>query len=176
MSRHRWGRAAPLFAIALLAAGCASMHGGRSQVVLVASEPPGARILVGGEPAGVTPNFVRLQRHGAVITLDKDGFLPQQIAVPRSVARRGWLLGDVALGALLLLARGAYALSMWGLTLGVDLATGAAWEFPDEVTAALEPAPPDPEPTVPDPHGIRGTSSDHPREDTERTRACLDCR
>lgn len=55
MSRRRRGRAAPLFLIALLApAGCASMHGGRSQVVLVESEPPGARIVVGGEPAGLT--------------------------------------------------------------------------------------------------------------------------
>ena len=169
--------APPLLLIALLlTSGCASMHHGRSQVVLVESEPPGARILVGGEPAGVTPNFVRLQRRGAVITLDKDGFLPQEIAVPRSVARRGWLLGDVALGALFLLVRGTYALSMWGLTLGSDFATGAAWEFPDEVTAALEPAPPDAASAGPGPDGIRGAPSVDPREDAERTPACFDCR
>lgn len=115
-----------------------------------------------------------LKRRGAVITLEKDGFLSQEIAVPRSVARRGWLLGDVLLGAVFL-ARSAYALSMWGLTFGVDLATGAAWEFPDAVMAALDPAPPGGGPAVRDPEGFGGTPSDEEGNDTERTSACLDC-
>ena len=164
MSGYR-SSATPLFLIAvLLANGCASMHHGRSQVVLVGSEPPGARILVGGEPAGVTPNFVSLKRRGAVITLDKDGFLPKEIAVSRSVALGGGVLGDVLLGALFIGSRAyASAVSMVALTLGSDMATGAAWEFPDEVTAALELEPPDVTRASPHPEGARGSSSNDPR-------------
>ena len=134
MSGYRSSATSLTLTAVLLANGCASMHHGRSQVVLVESEPPGARILVGGEPVGVTPNFVKLKRRHGVITLDRDGFLPEVIEVPHSAA--GWLLGDVGLG-MLLISTGPYMLA---LTLGLDLATGAALELPDEVTATLEPA------------------------------------
>ena len=148
----------PLLLISLmLAGGCASMHHGRSQPVIVASDPPGARILVGGEPAGVTPNLVMIKRRGVAITLDKDGFLPQAIEVPRSAS--GWLLGDVALGALFL-AAGPYVL---GLTLGLDLATGAASELPDEVTATLEPARAGAKPASRNPEGAHGHRVIHGR-------------
>ena len=83
----RWGRAMLLLVIGLLVAnGCASMRHGRSQVVLVNSEPPGATILVGGEPAGATPDFVELRRRGAVVTLEKHGFLPEAIELGRSIS------------------------------------------------------------------------------------------
>ena len=82
------------------------MHHGRSQVVLVESEPPGARILVGGEPVGVTPNFVELKRRHGMIALDRDGFRPEVIEV-LGVAGP-WVLAG---------------------TLGLDLATGAAWKL-----------------------------------------------
>lgn len=147
--------ATPWFLIALLLAnGCASMHHGRSQVVLVESEPPAARILVGGEPAGVTPNFVRLERRDAVITLDRDGFSPAEIEVPRSVAMDGGVLGDALLGALFW-ATGPYVLAA---TLGLDLVTGAAWKLPEKVMATLEPEPADGEPASPYPEGVRGPS------------------
>lgn len=164
MSGYR-ASATPLFLIALLlASGCASMHHGRSQVVMVESEPPGARILVGGEPAGVTPSFVELKRRGAAVTLVKDGFLPKEIAVPRSVAMGGGMLGDALLSALFFANRQyASALSMVVLTLGLDLATGAAWELSDEVTIALDPAPSDATRASSHPEDVRGTPSDDPR-------------
>ena len=140
MPGHRRHRALPPLLICLLLVnGCASMRHGRSQVVLVESEPPGARILVAGEPAGVTPNFVELARRGAVITLDKDGFLPEAIPVPRSLNEE--VQGEATLVALLMLTAHplAVGLSLLGLTLGTDLATGAAWKFPEEVRATLEP-------------------------------------
>ena len=144
MSGYR-PRATALFLIALLLAnGCASMHHGRSQVVLVESEPPGARILVGGEPAGVTPNFVRLKRRDAVITLDRDGFLPEEVEVPRSVA--DGVMGDVLLGGWLFRAAGPWVLAA---TLGLDLVTGAAWKLPGQVGAALEPEPAEAAPAAP---------------------------
>ena len=138
--------AMPLLLIAaLLANGCATMNHGRSQPVIVRSEPPGARILVGGEPAGVTPDFVILSRRGAVITLEKDGFRPAEIDVRRSMA--GILLGNVALGVLwmmtglpMLFGLSRTAPYVLGATVGSDLATGAAWELRDQVSATLEPA------------------------------------
>lgn len=156
MSGHRWGRSMPSLLIGLLVAnGCASMRHGRSQVVLVESEPPGATILLEGEPAGVTPNFVELRRRGAVVTLEKNGFLPEAIELGRSM--RGEVQSEATLGALLLLTPyPAWAgLSLLGLTLGTDLATGAAWELPEEVGATLEPAPVDPEPASRRRTGVR---------------------
>lgn len=139
----------------LLANGCASMRHGRSQVVLVESEPPGARILVGGESAGVTPNFVKLQRRDAVITLDRDGFLPEVVEVPRSVAAGDGVLADVLLGGLLLGVVGPWVLAG---TLGLDLATGAAWKLRGQVAATLKPEPADEGKTSPRPQGVRGAS------------------
>ena len=162
----------------LLANGCASMHHGRSQPVIVRSEPPGARILVGGEARGVTPDFVMLSRRGAVITLEKDGFLPAEIEVPRSMAEM--LLGDVALGVLWMmtglprlfgLARTApYVLAP---TLGLDLATGAAWELDEEVSARLEPVSVDVEEASAHPEGVAGPPSERAPGDAGRTPACL---
>lgn len=157
MSGHR-SSATPLVLIAvLLANGCASMRHGRSQVVLVESEPPAARILVGGELAGVTPNFVKLKRRDAVITLDRDGFLPEEVQVPRSVAAGEGVLADVLLGGLLLGVAGPWVLAG---TLGLDLATGAAWKLRGRVGASLEPEPAGVATTSPPPEGARGAS--HP--------------
>ena len=157
MSGHR-STATPFVLIALLlASGCASMHHGRSQVVLVESEPPGARILVGGEPVGVTPNFVELKRRHGVIALDRDGFRPEVVEVPRSVAAGEGVLADVLLGGLLLGVAGPWVLAG---TLGLDLATGAAWKLRGHVTATLEPEPADVERPSPNPEDVRGASKE----------------
>ena len=161
MSGHRWGPAMPSLVIGLLFAnGCASMRHGRSQVVLVESEPPGATILVGGEPAGVTPDFVELRRRRAVVTLEKDGFLPEAIALRRSMNSE--VQSEATLSALLMLTPYPLwaGLSLLGLTFGTDLASGAAWELPEEVGATLEPAPVDPEPASRRRTGVPGRSSD----------------
>ena len=159
MSGYRASTTPLLLMAILLANGCATMHHGRSQVVLVESEPPGARILVGGEPAGVTPNFVKLKRRDAVITLDRDGFLPEEVEVPRSVAAGEGVLADVLLGSWLFRAAGPWALAA---TLGLDLVTGAAWKLRGKVRATLDPEPVDVESASPhpesaaDPIGICG--------------------
>ena len=131
------------------------MNHGRSQVVLVESEPPGARILVGGEPAGVTPNFVELKRRDAVITLDRDGFLSEEVEVPRSIAAGEGVMADVLLGGLLLGVAGPWVLAG---TLGLDLMTGAAWKLRGQVRATLEPEPADVEQASPDLEEVRGAS------------------
>jgi len=138
MSGHRWSAAPPLLIALLLTNGCASMQGGRSSVVLVESEPPGARILVGGKPVGVTPNFVKLERRDAAVTLEKDGFLPEAVEVPRSIS--GAVVLDVLLGGWLSTLAGPWVLVT---TLGFDLVTGAAEQLAGEVRATLEPKPED---------------------------------
>ena len=122
----------------LLANGCASMRHGRSQVVLVESELPGATILVEGAPAGVTPNFMQLRRRGPAVTLKKDGFLPEAIEFGRSMNAE--VQSEATLSVLLMLTPYPLwaGLSLLGLTLGTDLANGAAWELPEEVGATLE--------------------------------------
>ena len=161
MSGYRWGPTMLSLMIGLLVAnGCASMRHGRSQVVLVESEPPGATILVGGEPAGVTPNFVELRRRGSVVTLEKDGFLPLAVKLRRSMNAE--VQSEATVSALLMLTPQPLwaGLSLLGLTLGTDLATGAAWEFPEEVGATLEPAPMHPEPASRRLTDVRGPSND----------------
>lgn len=170
-------RVMPLLLIAVLANGCATMSHGRSQPVIVRSEPPGARILVGGESAGVTPNFVMLGRGGALITLEKDGFRPVEIEVPRSMAEM--LLGDVALGVLWMMTGlpKLFGLSrtapfVLGVTLGFDVATGAAWELADEVRATLEPASVDVESVAGGAEGAAGSPSEAPAGAGGRRPAC----
>lgn len=155
MSRYRSSATLMALIAVLLANGCASMRHGRSQVVLVESEPPGARILVGGESAGVTPNFVKLKRRHGVIMLDRDGFRPEVVEVPRSVAAGEGVLADVLLGGLLLGVAGPWVLAG---TLGLDLATGAAWKLRGRVGATLEPESADVPTTSPRPEGVRGAS------------------
>ena len=117
--------------------GCASMHHGRTQQVIVTSEPPGARILADDRPVGVTPGIVTVNRRGVVLRLEKDGFLTEEIRMSR--APSGWLAGSAVL-AMPSLLTGPYALLGLALTLGVDLGTGSAWKVPERVEAALEPA------------------------------------
>lgn len=138
----RTGIGRALGCMALLAAGtvvsvgCASMHHGRAQHVIVTSDPPGARIVADDRTVGVTPEFVTVNRRGAVLRLEKDGFLTKEIRMPR--APSAWLAGSALLAAPFLWA-GYYAPVAVGLTLGVDLGTGAAWKFPEQVDVALEP-------------------------------------
>ena len=161
MSGCRRGRAMSSLVIGLLFAnGCASMRHGRSQVVPVESEPSGATILVEGAPAGVTPNFVELRRRGAAVTLEKDGFLPETIELRRSMNAE--VQSEATLSVLLMLTPYPLwaGLSLLGLTLGTDLASGAAWELPEEVGATLEPAPVDPAPASRRRTAVPGPSND----------------
>lgn len=129
------GRTELLAAVLAVSVGCASMHHGRTQQVIIGSDPPGARILDGDEPLGVTPNFVKLRRHGALLRLEKDGFRSKEIRMPRSPSIRLW--GDIGLGAPFLFL----APQVLAFTLGLDLLTGAAWEFPERVDVALDSVP-----------------------------------
>ena len=117
-----------LVAELVTSAGCASMHHGRTQHVIVTSEPPGARIYANDEPVGSTPDFVTVNRSGTVLRLEKNGFLATEIRMPR--APSAWLAGSTLL-AIPFIVAGSHWLAGAALTLGVDLGTGAAWKFPE---------------------------------------------
>ena len=117
-------------------AGCASMHHGRTQPVIVTSDPPGARIFANERRVGVTPDAVTVNRRGTVLRFEKDGFHTQEIRMSR--APSAWLAGSAVL-TLPLILNGLYVLPGLALTLGVDLGTGAAWKLPERVEATLEP-------------------------------------
>lgn len=125
-----------LSACLLMPGGCASLHHGRTQHVVVASDPPGARIFAGDEPVGVTPDVVTVNRSGTVLRLEKNGFRTQEIRMPRVPS--AWLAGSVVLAVPFLLA-GSHWVSGAALVLGVDFGTGAAWELPERVETALDP-------------------------------------
>ena len=133
--RGRAVAAALLGACLVMPGGCASLHHGHTQHVIVTSEPPGARIFAGNEPVGVTPDFVTVNRSGTVLRLEKNGFRTEEIRVPRLPSP--WLAGSVVLAVPFLVA-GSNWLS-GALVLGVDFVTGAAWELPEQVEAALDP-------------------------------------
>ena len=117
-------------------AGCASMHHGRTQPVIVTSDPPGARIFANERRVGATPDAVTVNRRGTVLRFEKDGFHTQEIRMSR--APSAWLAGSAVL-TLPLILNGLYVLPGLALTLGVDLGTGAAWKLPERVEATLEP-------------------------------------
>ena len=135
-----------LTACSLVSTGCAGIMNGRTQRVGVSSNPPGAQVFLGCEPAGVTPVMVDLPRRerDLVLRLEKDGFVTREVPVERSFSR--WLWGDAVWSSMvgsaagleggLPASAGAGAL-MLGITAGVDLATGAARTFPNVVRTTL---------------------------------------
>lgn len=149
-ARHGKYRQLVTGTILAFSCGCATLASPSStQRVVVSSDPPGAQLLVDGQPAGVTPTAVELGRRDRETTLrfEKDGFLPDERSVRRSVSR--WLLADVAFIAVTSFLPGggdegppppriAVGLS-W--VLGLEYLTGAAFRLPKSVDAKLTPAP-----------------------------------
>lgn len=133
----------------LLSCACATLASPTSvQRVVVSSDPPGAQVLVNGQPAGVTPIAVELSRRdsNAIVRLEKDGFVPERRSIHRSVSR--WLLADVAFVAVSGSVPGGgdagaplarVALGVLGV-LALEYVTGAAFRLPDSIDAKLTPA------------------------------------
>ena len=94
--RPTWHAFSILVLCSLAFTGCASMMNGRTQVVAVSSDPPGAHVFVDNEHVGVTPTFVDLPRRerNLALRLGKEGFGPVRVPVRRFPS--GWLWGDAA--------------------------------------------------------------------------------
>ncbi len=100
---------------------------------------------MGAEAAGRTPTDVRLDRGDgeAALRLQKDGFAPQVVRPRRSLTP--WLIGNIAVPALLTAVGGGgketfLGLSGWGLVIDLFV-SGDGFEFPDTVRTRLAPWP-----------------------------------
>ena len=153
-------RGGPLRAVCALAAavvlssGCATTMNGSTQRVSVASDPPGARVFLGGEALGVTPTVVTLDRRDPDpgLRLEKDCYRTTVLRVPRRTSQ--WVAGN-------LLFAGApvneYTWGQWLTAMGlystvgalVDRRRGGAFVFPNLVRATLERSPGVPEAAPP---------------------------
>ena len=147
--RQVWHAFRVLVPCSLVFAGCASVMNGRTQVVAVSSDPPGAHVFVDDEHVGVTPTFVDLPRRqrNLALRLEKEGFGSASVPVRRSPS--GWLWGDAALAVTTGLSAGqaiGHRKTEWAhvfvqsaaLWFGIDLLTGAAFGRPHHVQATLE--------------------------------------
>ena len=136
-----------------MVSGCSLVNGPR-QVVSVSSMPPGATVMLDGEPVGVTPVDVSVLRHDGdpVLRIDGDGFEPIDHEIDRG-------LSDVFVGDLLLAAfvghangfgagtqgasgHGAIGRGALGVlfVLGPVFAMGSLFDFPEEVDVRLTPS------------------------------------
>jgi hypothetical protein len=131
--------------VTLVVPGCATIANGRHQSVFIASEPPGAEILLNGQVVGATPMSVRIRRRGpAEIDLHKTGYKPSTVSIPKAVSR--WLAGNlIFLNPLA--AQGMDSVSQWllsaiawfGGSLSLDFISGGAFTRPPVVTVTLSP-------------------------------------
>src|SRR5579871_6272520 len=108
--------------------GCATVvGGGHDQPVHIDSEPQGARVLVDGQPRGVTPTDILLSRRQEhQVQIDLEGYPPQVTVLKPGC--NPWIFGNLLVGGLIGLA--------------VDAATGAVSTlYPGEVKAVFAPLP-----------------------------------
>lgn len=103
----------------LLTTACASM-GGKRQTLKVVTTPPGANILFNGEKVGVTPQFIEIPRSkNNILTLEKDDKTYQYDLK----ARYRWI--DSFASNIIFFS------PLTAIGWGVDLLTGAAWQYED---------------------------------------------
>jgi len=109
--------------------GCATIATGPGPEVKmrIASNPPGAKVLVDGQERGYTPLIVgltRADRHRVVIS--KAGY--QDYVQELKPGFNPWVIGNAVIGGI--------------IGLGVDLGTGAVtWLNPPQVEAKMQTAP-----------------------------------
>lgn len=109
------------------APGCATVVGGwRDQEVKITSEPPGATVLVDGQPVGSTPTMVPLSRKTEhQIDITQPGYSHAHFTLRRQL--NPWVFGNVLIGGIV----GAV----------VDVCTDATHTLtPDDIRVTLTPA------------------------------------
>jgi PEGA domain len=136
-----------LLVLALTSTGCATMVHGRSQDVLVLSEPSGASIRLNGRDVGSTPTTVAMRRRGrAELVVAKAGYEPTTIPVARHES--AWMFGNVIL-LNPLAAQGMDSTGQWAASaaawfvgaMTLDIVTGGGFKRPPVVTVTLAPLP-----------------------------------
>lgn len=111
-------------AVSFLAAGCATIVDGKSQLVTFQSTPAGATVIIDGRELGVTPLSVSLEKKtGQVLVVRKEGF--KDFSTPMATGVSGWFFGNILIGGLL------------GST--TDAASGAMHQYaPNQYLVTLE--------------------------------------
>jgi hypothetical protein len=110
-----------------LVTGCATVINGTNQNVWVASEPPGATVVVDNVPEGETPLRLELKRRRThLVRLERDGYKPYEVLLNRDTS--DWVWGNIIVCCGL-------------IGMGVDAMTGAFYNLePGEIYMQLEKA------------------------------------
>ena len=108
--------------------GCATITQGTKEVLVVNSDPGGARVVLSTGDEGVTPAaFEVSKKRDILVTVSKDGYKTHAVQVFSITGGDGgrWVAGNIIFGGL--------------IGLGVDSATGASRELsPNPVNVTLE--------------------------------------
>lgn len=81
-------------AVSLVASGCASLTGTRTDPYMIYSTPPGATVAVNGVPIGTTPVTVMVEKQRAPqVALSMPGYAPQS-CFPRLSPGTGYVVAD----------------------------------------------------------------------------------
>jgi hypothetical protein len=84
-------------AVSLVASGCASLTGTRTDPYMIYSTPPGATVAVNGFPIGITPVTVMIEKQRTPqVTLSLPGYAPQS-CFPRMSPGTGYVVADALL-------------------------------------------------------------------------------
>ncbi len=91
-----WG-----FLTAVALSGCATITGGTGpQKIKVATNPPGATVIVDGRPCAMTPTVLRLDRKVEhQVVLEKAGYMPAEADLKPRI--NPWIFGNVVVGGLI---------------------------------------------------------------------------
>jgi hypothetical protein len=143
-----------LVALVIFTQGCATLHNGRHQEIMVVTDPAGATVEIHcgkAQPAAVTPATIRLPRRveECSIVLTHAGFRSETVVFDSSTSRWAWanLAGPVIGGtsgatrhsdqAFIDFLLGAF---IGGAGFTIDAMTGAMWELqPARVERELVP-------------------------------------
>lgn len=119
-----------LFIGIVFSQGCATVAtlGGQDQQVTITSTPPGAAVIVDGQPAGTTPAIVKLSRRSEHnVEIAASGHETAQVTIRRHL--NPWMLGNIVVGGFIGLA--------------VDVISDASHTLsPDELNVVLRPIEP----------------------------------
>lgn len=106
--------------------GCATILRGTGHGIGIASQPPGAEVIIDNQSFGITPVSVKLRRkdnHYVVIKME--GYQPYEVMLTRQTS--GWIFGNILFGPGVLIG------------IAVDAISGGMYTLkPDQVAADLQ--------------------------------------
>jgi hypothetical protein len=127
-SLDKWTRFALVSILLAALSGCATILRGTGHGIGIASQPPGAEVIIDNKTYGVTPVSAKLRRkdnHHIVIQLE--GYEPYEITLTRQTS--GWVFGNILFGL------GA------PIGIAIDAIAGGMYTLkPEQIEAQLRPS------------------------------------